>query len=91
MEGELRRFTDELLEVGGVVQTRKLNENAVGALAHDRRFRGSEIVDAPVDRFDRRRGRIRDALTKALIAFLDDDRSRFCSRRHLNVVSPRSE
>ena len=53
VEGQLRRLADEVLELLGVLQAGELHEDAVGALAHDGRFRRAHGVDAAVDGFDR--------------------------------------
>ena len=89
MEGELRGLADELLQLLGVLQAGKLNEDAVCALAHDRRFRRAHVVDAAVDGFDRRCGGTGDALLQTLLGQLDDDRSRVRSFDDVDVVACR--
>ncbi len=66
MERQLRRLADELLELLGVLQARELHQDAVGALAHDGRFRRAHGVDAPVDGFDGGAGGAGDAVLHAL-------------------------
>ena len=53
MEGELRGLADEILEPLRIAETRSLDEDAVLALALDRRLDGAELIDTARDDLDR--------------------------------------
>ncbi len=91
MERKLSRFADGILELGCVLQSGILDENAVGALADNGRFRSSERIDAAVDSLDRRRGGVGDALANALFRRLDEDGVGFRALDHFEIVAARTE
>ncbi len=52
MEAQSRRLADESLELRRVLQSRELNQDAVGTLPDHRRFGSSERVNASANRLD---------------------------------------
>ena len=61
-EIELRGLAENLLQPRRVLQARHLHQNAVGALALDRRLDQAELVDAALDDLDRLIDGLADAL-----------------------------
>ena len=61
-EGQLGGLAEQLLQPRGILQARHLHQNAVDALALDRRLDRAELVDAPLDDLDRLLDRLADAL-----------------------------
>ncbi len=65
VELQLRRLADQCLQAARVAEARRLDQNAVVALALDRRLGGAELVDAAVDDLDRLLDDAADALRQA--------------------------
>ena len=61
-EGQLGGLADEVDELLRIAETRHLHQDAVGALALDRRLDQAELVDAPFDDLDRLVHDLADAL-----------------------------
>ena len=62
VEGQARRLADQLLELGRVLQSRHLHQDAVATLAHDLRLGRAHGVDAPAHRLDSGADGIGDAV-----------------------------
>ena len=76
VEGQPRGLPDEVLQLARVLQPGELDEDTIAALAHDGRFGGAQVVDAPVHRLDRGRSRMPDALLQARARRPDQDEAR---------------
>ena len=73
VEAQLRRLPDQFLETLGVLHTRHLYENAIGALPRNVGLAGAEFIDAAAHRFDRAGNRLGNLLLDAGIIELDPD------------------
>ena len=65
VEGELRRLADDRLQPRRIAEARRLDEDAIVALALDARLGGAEFVDAAADDLDRLVDDAADALRRA--------------------------